>query len=102
MTGSWNKGAETMAGNQNEERGHHLRIVRAIVPPGGNAGREENNQREEETCGKSRERIDYSETEDVGAGGDRPDPSGAVNPPHAANSELGCRFMGPTLDRSPE
>lgn len=43
-----------MAGNKNEEWGHHLRRVRAIIPSGANAGQEENNQKKEETCGKSR------------------------------------------------
>lgn len=44
-----------MAGNKEEEEWrHHLRIVREVVPSGEKAGREENNQKKEETCGKSR------------------------------------------------
>lgn len=43
-----------MAGNKEEEEWrHHLRIVREVVPSGEKAGREENNQKKEETCGKS-------------------------------------------------
>lgn len=39
-----------MAGNKEEEEWrHHLRIVREVEK----AGREENNQKKEETCGKS-------------------------------------------------
>lgn len=47
---SWNK---AMAGNKKEEWRLHLRIVREVVPPGEKAGREENNQKKEEMCGKS-------------------------------------------------
>lgn len=42
-----------MAGNREEEWWHHLRIVREVVPSGEKAGREENNEKTEETCGKS-------------------------------------------------
>lgn len=43
-----------MAGTEEEEeRWHHLRVVRQAVPSGGTAGRREKNEKTEETCGKS-------------------------------------------------